>query len=403
MTLNILQLANKGIFPPDGGTMAICQITSGLAQLGHHIQLFTLDTPKHITKNVFREDLQPNIQLHSQFVNTSINIQNILKQLFSTRKNPFIAERFYNAKAANKINDILAQQTFDIIQLEGPYMGVYLSLIKERTKAPVILRAHNLESQIWARQAAQASGLKKILLKQMTKGIARFEEKIATQCQGIVCITDNDCKHFKRITNHIPLHVTPYGIDTSDMSAERQAAKNTIGYLGALDWRPNQEGLIWFFENIWEALQKQHPQLNIEIAGRNAPSHFIAFLKKQKNVTFLGEIPEASAFLNKQQLLIVPLLSGSGMRVKIIQAMQCKVPIVATPVAAEGISATHNHHIMIAERPHDFAAAINILISKPRKAEEIGNQGHEWVCKHYRTTKLHQELVTFYKHLIKNA
>ncbi|MGM0550712.1 MAG: glycosyltransferase family 4 protein [Bacteroidota bacterium] len=400
MTLSILQIANKGINPPDGGTMAITLLTRELARRGNQVTLFTLTTEKHNNPNIFPASLQKNIQLLSVPVATKPSAIKILSHILSSRKDPFMAKRFYHPSVKKTLIHLLQTNHFDIIQLEGPFMGLYLPILQKYSTAPIILRAHNLEYRIWQLKAQRARGVKKGIYKFISEELKNFEEHLFLKCQGILPITPVDAKEIAMIAPQVPQMILPYCTDnTPKQIIKKTGGVNRVGYLGALDWQPNIEGLYWFIEKVWPLLLLENPEITLQVAGRNASRQLRRDLSKTKGVEFAGEIPDAEAFLSQQSVLVVPLWSGSGIRVKIIEGMSLGLPMVATSMALKGIEATHGKQLLIADTPENFAKRTNSLLSNPKQAESLGKQAQEFVHQQFNQEKWFPELIRFYKNI----
>jgi glycosyltransferase involved in cell wall biosynthesis len=144
----------------------------------------------------------------------------------------------------------------------------------------------------------------------------------------------------------------------------------TLFHLGAMDWRPNKEGLEWFLDEVWPDIEKLSGELRFYIAGKNMQKQFFDY--DSDNLIVEGEVFDAVEFMNSKAIMIVPLLSGSGMRVKIIEGMLMQKCIIATTMAAEGISCENGKDIMIADTPDEFYRAILQCITQPNKWRDIG-------------------------------
>jgi glycosyltransferase involved in cell wall biosynthesis len=137
------------------------------------------------------------------------------------------------------------------------------------------------------------------------------------------------------------------------------------------------------------------PQAKFYLAGRNIPTSF--YEKKYPNYIIDGEIDNAQNYLLSKTIVIVPLLSGSGIRVKIIENMALGKCIVATTIGAEGIGATHNENILLADTPQDFAAAIAKLFSEENLQNTIGKNALTFAHENFNNEMLTEKLVSFYK------
>lgn len=397
--MRILILANKIPYPPkDGGSIATLTLARHFAQLGHQVDVLAMNTSKHY----FRLDLLPlelSRLIHFIGVDTAapITIRGALKNLLFSNK-AYIAERFYTDKFRVSLEELLDKNTYDIIQLEGSYMGMYMPSIRSHSSAKVSMRAHNLEYEIWERTALNAPFYKRFYFSNLAERIKSLEVKQLNHFDAMIPITQRDADSLKRLGCKKPMHVTPTGIDTVIPSSTNISVEfPSVFHIGALDWPPNQEGLLWFFEKVWPIVLISQPQLKFYLAGRNASEKIKNI--KAKNLVFVGEVESAIDFMNSKAIGIVPLLSGSGMRIKIVEGMALAKPMVTTSIGAEGNPAKDGKELMIADEPIIFAEKIVQLIENRELFDEMGKNARSFVQKVFDNKKIAQSLIEFYKSL----
>ncbi|MCK4569797.1 MAG: glycosyltransferase [Bacteroidales bacterium] len=398
--MKILQIANKVPYPPkDGGSIATFAMTKGFKELGHEVTVLAMSTSKHPVK---ASDIPQNIRDEIRFILVDVNtrlypLRAIKNLLFS--KLPYNAERFVTKEFSEKLEQLLTDEDFDIIQLEGLYLAPYVPLIRKHSKAFLSMRAHNIEHEIWERTVKQRSGLSKLYTGIIARRVRRMELSHLNSYDAMVPITGRDGEMLKSLGCELPLHVSPTGIKAADFSKYDATPEfPSIFHIGALDWSPNQEGIEWFLKNCWSKLHNKYPNLKFYIAGRNAPD-FIRNISEPK-VVFLGEVDNAYAFMESKAVMIVPLLSGSGMRIKIIEGMALGKSIVSTSIGAEGIAVSHDQDIVIADDPQKFTAGIESLLDNFDKFEVIGRNAMKFVEENYDNLAISKALAAFYKELI---
>jgi polysaccharide biosynthesis protein PslH len=151
--------------------------------------------------------------------------------------------------------------------------------------------------------------------------------------------------------------------------------KNSLFHLGSMNWEPNIEGVNWFLENIAPALNKDLPDVKIYLAGRNMPQTL--YDKHPENVVVVGEVEDAYSFMCSKQIMFIPLLSGSGMRIKLIEAMTLCKPVISTSIGAEGVEVENGKDIVIADTPDEMIFRIKQLFNNPEAANFIGQNAGE--------------------------
>ncbi|HEY9124271.1 MAG TPA: glycosyltransferase family 4 protein [Bacteroidales bacterium] len=394
--MKILILSNKPPYPPkDGGAIAIFNLAKGLADAGHFVHILSMNTSKHQVKP---ETMPLFSNIRFSFVNIDTSIQPV-KALFNLLFSsiPYNAERFISKYFLSQLKTILQADQYNVVQLEGPYLGYCIPLIRKYSNAKIVIRAHNIECEIWERSALQEKNiLKKLYLSILSKRLKLYEKNILQQCDIILPISSRDNEHLKNIGICKPGIVVPVGIDINNNYNHHNSSENSILYIGALDWMPNQEGILWFINDVWPIIQKKEKNVILHIAGRNAPEWLVKKLSSVKNLLFYGEIENSHNFIKQHGIMIVPLFSGSGMRVKIIEGMALAKAIVTTPVGCEGIDAENGKHLFITDKAETYAEHVLYLLHNNAKAEEMGNAAFEFVGKEYSNQSIISKLTNFY-------
>lgn len=396
--MKILQVTNKVPYPvKDGGAIACMNLARGFSLLGHDVTILAMNTVKHhITLTEIPDSVKELAEFKLVNVPAKISPVSALINLLFSRK-PYNATRFISNDFSNELTKVLKENEFDVIQLEGLYVCPYIPIIREHSKALIIYRAHNIEHEIWSRTAVMAHGLEKWYLKDLSRRIKHFEVQILNKYDLIVPITGRDGAILNKLGNKKPMHVSQTGIDSSVLIPNSKNLKHpTLFHIGSLEWSPNQEGLIWFFENCWDAIREKYPDLQFFIAGRNAPPWFQKMMNLP-NVVFKGEVVDAYEFMNSKSIMVVPLFSGSGMRIKIIEGMALGKPIVTTAVGTEGISTTSDVNIVITEDAAGFVESISRLIEDRGFFDKIGKNAIEYIHENFDNLSSAGALIEFYK------
>jgi glycosyltransferase involved in cell wall biosynthesis len=401
--MNILQLTNKMPYPAkDGGSIATLNLSKGFVNNGNRVTILSMNTSKHFfEKKDIPTELTDKINFKTVYVETSINFTDALSNLLFS-KLPYNAVRFIDDNYKNKLINILKTVDFDIVQLEGIYLAPYIETIKKYSNSKIVLRAHNIEHEIWKRVSVnETNAVKKKYLSVLSGRIKKFEESYINKYDLLVPITVRDLEVFNKMGNKKPAFVSMTGIDTTAIISNTDDVEfPSIFHIGALDWAPNQEGLLWFFNNVWGNLSKKFPNVNIYIAGRNAPQSLIDKINKQPNTVFLGEVEDAYSFMNSKAIMIVPLYSGSGMRIKIIEGMALNKTIVSTKIGAEGIPVENGKNILLANSAQEFSTAIEKLIANRDLFNKIGKNAKKFIVENYDNDTILLNLIDFYNKYI---
>jgi len=400
--MRILQVNNKVPYPTkDGGAIACMNLIKGFSHLGHELTVLSMNTRKHqIALKEIPDEIKELADFRLVDVPARINaVDALFNLLFSTK--PYNAVRFIDRSFSEELARILDEKEFDVIQLEGLYVCPYIPVIRERSKALIAYRSHNIEFEIWQRTASLSKGLLKYYLKNLSRRIRRFEIGLLNSYDVLVPITSRDEGILNELGNVKPSHVSQTGIDSTALIPNaRHLEYPSIFHIGSLEWAPNQEGLVWFIENCWTSLHKKYPELKFYVAGRNAPE-WLKQKFEQPNIVFIGEVEDAYEFMNSKAVMIVPLFSGSGMRIKIIEGMALGKTIVSTPIGAEGIDVTDGKHLKIGQTSTEFVEAISELSGDREKFMEIGRNAVSFIHENFDNLAAAGKLIDFYKQYIR--
>lgn len=400
--MKILQVTNKVPYPAkDGGAIACMNLSKGFKQLGHQVTILSMNTVKH---HITLDDIPESVQNVADFklveVPAQISALYALFNLIFSRK-PYNAVRFISNRFSKALEKLLQEEVFDVVQLEGLYLCPYIPVIRKNSKALIAYRAHNIEHEIWKRTMQIAKGFKRFYLKNLSERIFKFEKAILNRYDVLVPITSRDEAILTQMGNTRPTHVSQTGIDASVVIPNAKKLEHpTLFHLGSMEWAPNQEGLIWFVEKCWPAIHQKYPDLKFYVAGRNAPS-WMEKKMEHPNVVFVGEVENAYEFMNSKSIMIVPLFSGSGMRVKIIEGMALGKSIVTTPIGAEGIQVIDRKHLLIASNEQEFLQSVSDLIENTELFEETGRYAIGFIHENFDNLASAGKLIDFYQQYIR--
>ena len=381
--MKILQLCRKFPYPlKDGESIAVTYLAKAYHELGAALTLLSFNTIKHFFKI---EDLPPSFNhyqaIHTVYLNNHPEPVGAFLNLFSSKS--YHITRFTTKDFYQKLETLLQQTSFDIIQLESVYFAPYIALIRQLSTAKIVMRAHNVEFEIWERVAENTAFLpKKWYLSHLVKKLKNYEIAQLQHYDLLLAMTQKDLAYFNKLGYRGKSLVTPIGLALVDYPLfDITYEKPAISFIGSLDWVPNQEGLSWFLEEVWLDLRLEFPSLEIHIAGRNTPDWI--FQKAGNGVIVHGEVPNAQAFLKKYPMTIVPLFSGSGMRVKILEGMAMARIVITTTLGIEGIPAKSEKSVLIADSKEAFIKKIRYIINNKSKALEIMHAARTFIAQHY--------------------
>ncbi len=407
--MRILVIGNRIPWPlHDGGALASYQMLSDLSSAGHEVCFFSFNTKKHF---VTKEDIHTHFsfcEVIDHYLDAGIRILPAFRNLFSGGS--FFLERYYQVRVAAELTSLIETRDFDIIQIEGLYsyplikrhitwwgetLTTDISQLKKR-QIPLVYRAHNVEHEIWERLANnEPRGPKRWYLKIQSKRLKREEEELVQKVDGIIAISTHDEQYFKSgSSNKVHLHLPSI---KSVMKVDVHVQPDAIFHLGSMEWDANVQGVKWFLDKVWPWIKSECPQLQFHVAGKGIHQHQALFY--QSGVCNHGEVHNAQDFMKAHGISVIPLLAGSGIRMKLIEAMSLGIPCVATSIAVQGLPIEINNQVIVADQPKEFADAVIQLLKDRKGAVNLARRAHDYCLNYHNPTKNISALMAFYKEL----
>ena len=386
--MKILVICSRIPYPlKDGGAIATYEMIKGLVQSGNDVSVISLNTKKHfVSKKVVEQQFDFCHKIETFEIDTNLKITKAFFNLFSNKS--YNLSRFWDIEFLELLQREVNSNTYDIIQFEGLFVAEYAT--KLETKAPKILRQHNVEHQIWERLAKnEKNRLKAFYLSVLSRRMKQFELDVFSSFDGIIAISKIDASFFRDHFNKNIITI-PIAVKTERLVP---IENYNVYHIGSMEWLPNKEGVKWFLNKVWDIVLKKIPQAHFFVAGKGI---IASDYGKYNNVTICGEVESLKKFTSDKKLLIVPLLSGGGIRVKIIEAMANGKLIVSTTQGVQGLNDGYN--IPVTDNPSEFAHNV-IELLESKKTEPIVESNYQFVESNFNQLSLSKELNQYYSSL----
>ncbi len=396
--MKILLLCNKPPYPAsEGGPMAMNSIINGLIEAGHQLKVLAANNEKfNVKESDIPEDYKKKTGIELIDVDLRVRPLKAFANLFTNKS--YHVERFISKDFKARLVELLEKEQFDVVQLEMLYMAPYVETIREHSKAMIVLRAHNVEHKIWERIAKETKFfLKRWYINHLAKTLKDYELSALETVDGVAAITRKDAAFFRKYCSK-PVIDIPYGVYPEEFTPKYDIESTPKFYhIGSMNWMPNAEGIRWFIEEVLPKTVEKVPGFVYHLAGRNMPEWLKTL--KNKHVDVVGEVPDAKAFVTNNDVAIVPLLSGSGIRIKIIESMALGKTVITTRVGAEGILYDEEVNVIIAENIAKMVEAIRAINENPQIAVRIGQAARKLVEENYDNRKIIARLLMFYEQI----
>ena len=372
-------------------------IVTGLLEAGHQVKILSVNSPKYnVSMDDIPEDYRKATGIELIDVDLRVKPLQAFKNLFS--KKSYHVERFVSKDFNNRLVEVLKADSYDVVQLETLFMAPYVETLRQHSKASIVLRAHNVEHLIWERIAKGTRFfLKRAFIKHLAKTLKNYEMNAISKVDGIAAITRKDAAFFRKYCA-TPTVDIPFGVYPEQFTPNYEVDdKPSFYHIGSMNWMPNEEGIRWFINECMQTVVEKTPDFVFHLAGRHMPEWLREL--KDPHVDVIGEVPNAKEFVANHNVAIVPLLSGSGIRIKIIESMAMGKAVITTQIGAEGILYDEDVNIIIAENKAKMAEAIHRINENPASAEEIGKAARKLVEEVYDNRKLIERLLLFYQQI----
>jgi glycosyltransferase involved in cell wall biosynthesis len=378
--MRILYIAPKIAWPvTDGARIAIYELVRHMTARGHHAAFLGFGKQEAADEFRTRAGL---IWAKAIEHNTKTNYLNAALGLLSPT--PYTASKYRSGAMSAAIRAAFNEERFDLVQLEGTHMAHYLGLAQS-LGVPVILRLHNVEYALAARYARTAVFPLNVYVQEQARRMRAFEIRACKQADLCLAITQEDAERIIRFAPDASVAVSPAGVDLERYYPQPMSEEpGTIVFVGALDWPPNTDAIRWFRTKVWSRVVQEEPTTRWIVVGKSPPADILHWPEEDRNIQVTGFVDDVRPYLQRAAVVIVPLRSGGGMRLKILEAMAAGKAVVSTPMGAEGISARNGEEIVLAGADRSFGVEVVRLLRQASDRKRIGKaarafaEGYGW-------------------------
>jgi glycosyltransferase involved in cell wall biosynthesis len=397
----ILIVTNRVPYPlQDGGNIAMNAMIEGYHKAGWEVELLSMNTSRHRVKKDVLEKVFAHLHGFRWIdVRNEVTPMGVLKNFLFSRE-PEHVKRFNNDEFRRELVSVLKEFKPDVVQMESIYLSSYLRDVYNNSHAVTVLRMHNVEYQIWQGLSSKSKNyFKRYYFHSLSERVRNYERKAWKEYNLLLAITEKDANLVHRLEEVSNVVVAPFSIETQNIQPS-QKEEQWVGYhIGAMDWVPNKEGMRWFLHKAWPKIHSVVPGFRFYFAGRNMGTEFME--TNLSGISCLGEVESADEFAEDKKILIVPLWSGGGIRVKILEAMAKGKIVISTSKGIKGIEARPEEHYLRASSPESFAKWIKWCLANKEEAQKIGANARKLVLEKYERGNVMNIVMTEIEQLMK--
>ncbi len=323
----------------------------------------------------------------------TVNIPRSPRSLVTSylRRVPLNVHRTYSARLSDQIAALA--DSYDVIFLDHYEVYTYLP---HSYRGLTVYHAHNAYFKMWQRYS-ELPGNPVLRLAAWLEAyrVRNFEAEVAGTCD-ITFAAPNDAKEL--MSQGVPeekMRNTFHLGDDSQLELPELRYEDTqkkLMYVGFLGWEPNSQGLLWFIQQVWPLLLKRHPDLRFDVVGKDADIRLQQAVAEFDGISLRGFVDDLQTVYRDSRVSVAPLLFGSGMKVKVLDAMARGMPTVTTSVGAEGIEIENSKHLLVADDPAEMADHIDDLLSDPVLWQRLQRCSRALVQERYTWTQLFKQM-----------
>jgi glycosyltransferase involved in cell wall biosynthesis len=301
---------------------------------------------------------------------------------------PVAISRFRCVELESAIEDLFTRERFDRAVCDFLVSAVHFPYLER-----AVLFQHNVETMIWQRRASNAGDpLRRFYYGLQVKRMYEFEKQSCLRAAHVAAVSERDAETMRKLFGVERVSAIPTGVDVDYFRpAASPPAVADLVFVGSMDWMPNIDGVVWFFEEVFPLIRARRPQTTAAVVGRTPPKRIREF-----PAIVTGTVPDVRPYMWGSKVSIVPLRIGGGTRLKIYEAMAAGLPVVSTQIGAEGLDVADGETIALADTPQAFADRCLGLLDDPGTRDRMAAAALEMVSSRYsweRVTRSFEEIL----------
>ncbi|MBL8220929.1 MAG: glycosyltransferase, partial [Bryobacterales bacterium] len=294
---------------------------------------------------------------------------------------------------------------FDSIQVEGVFLSAYVPEIRRLSDAAIVSDWHNIESELMRRYAGtEGNPIRKLAALRTAPLLQRVEEGLIKSCDAVAVVSEREQRILLGRYPGVRIVVIPNGVDTAFYrrgAGEEEGERRSLLFVGSMDYHANIDAVQWFAAEIWPGIAEQNPGLRFTVVGKDPPASIRALHGGSVEVT--GTVPDVRPYYRQAVALAVPLRVGSGTRLKVLEAMAARVPVISTRCGAEGIDAQHDRELLYAETREEFCLAVAKLCTESGSRARLTAAAEDLVGRNYEWSAIGEKLFEVHRHAAETA
>lgn len=286
---------------------------------------------------------------------------------------PQIASLHRNTKFSNHIDEIIRREDIDIVLCQFPQMAQYIEGVRDVRTVMDVSDAFSVS--FWRRYSSETGFIRKALAFCEWISWVRYERRYYPKFDAVMCLSEQDKFGLSLFSPTVDAATISAPIGEAQTAQRPSSPGQNVGFFGSFGHLPNAEAVIWFLDHVLPLVEAQIPAVQFHIAGAALPSNVTARLAG--NVLYHGFVDDLGAFIGGCDVIVAPLQSGGGVKIKTLQALQHGAAVVTTSIGAEGVDIEDGENALIRNGAEKFADAVIQILSNPALARRLSENAFQ--------------------------
>jgi polysaccharide biosynthesis protein PslH len=310
---------------------------------------------------------------------------------------PYTVRWGYSHEYGFEVQSAMQDYRPDVIHFDTVSLAPYSAYAG---KVPCVLNHHNIESQMLLRRAEKDSNLlRKLYFLQEGKRLAKYERKLAGKFVSHLVCAELDGERLRNVAGQIRVRVVPNGVDLDYFKPRENnvyVEPRSLIFVGGLSWYPNASAIRFFLREAWPIISQKYPDIKLRVIGRRPPEDLVVLSSRDPRIELLGFVDDIRPIVHGSSVYVCPIYDGGGTKLKMLDAMAMGMPIVAHPVACEGLGLRHGEQVLTASTGLEFANELERIFADHELCARLSNSARSHVEQHFSFTSIGRDLAAYY-------
>jgi len=289
---------------------------------------------------------------------------------------------------------------YDLVHYDTISLGEYRDAARARRH---VLNHHNIESHMMARRAHQEGNpLKRAYFGIEAKRLRDYEIAHCGRFDLHLTCSSLDSDRLAELVPGLRTEVVPNGVDVEYFTpGGAPAGEGRLVFAGGLDWYPNADAMLYFAREVWPLLSAARPEVAMEVIGRSPPRALQDLAERDARFRVHGFVDDVRPYIDAADVYVCPIRDGGGTKLKVLDALAMGKPLVAHPLACEGIPVVDGRQVLFAESPQDFSDRITWLLDRPEERQRMQEEARRFAVEHFSYERIGDRLCRLYEDLVR--